>query len=870
MKKLYILLVFLTISSVGFGQRYFNNNTGNNLWMDAGNWSSGNIGNGSGHKVVIKAGNPIIDGANVQVAQIKIGTAAGLSAVTNISALNGGTLKLTGVNVTAVIINQNTQAQGGKDLKFDLPLTIHSGQAVESVQILTSNGSASGEAKVIFGSNGSLTLANDTDLKVVNVTGSKSVEFNNALTGSDKLIIGASNQVVFGSTFDGSAHTGIIEVLSNTSGNDAKLTANVADDATFVASGNKILIENGTTGAEVILNGANIYKGDIETRNIALKYKINKNQSGIGTVTLGSANLDLVIDDAVTSVAFADNSTSTWSSNLVITGFKDNVISFGSNANGLTASQLAQIDVGNTLYINSAGQISGTSVAQSSFTNAGADSLWSNAANWSNGIPNVANAKVTLKGSMILDADVTLAQIKLAGGFGDASVTSKNNSTLTLTGEGVTQPIQNNAGDKDLNLNLKVVFNSSDAVETIQASAANACTITFGDASDVTINVPTKLLAQNSRKINFNGILRSTGSGQLRVGNKSEVVFGDSADNSNYTAGFKMLGTNGLLVSNIQTGTFLAANTTIEPDGANDEGHEVCVNGSDTFLGNIKSLDSAITFHVNANQTSAGLLGMGKGNINLVVDTAKVSVLKFADNSSQDWGTGKLVISKFKDNVISFGPDAGGLTTDQLAQIDIGANNVIIDSTGSLVQDSDLDGVADVSDLCPDTPSGETVDANGCSDTQKDTDADGVTDDIDTCPDTPAGETVDANGCSDSQKDTDGDGVTDDIDTCADTPAGVTVDSDGCPIPLFVENVTFIKNVYPNPVKDVLKISLIDNLNVKDIYFVDLAGKILKPADIQKNRRELQVDVSNLNDGIYLLNINTDNKFNKVKVIIER
>ena len=867
MKKLYIILVLLTISSVGFGQRYFNNNTGNNLWMDAGNWSSGNIGNGSGHKVVIKAGNPIIDGANVQVAQIKIGTAAGLNAVTTISALNGGTLKLTGVDVTAVIVNQNTQAQGGKDIKFDLPLTIHSGQAFESVQILTSNGSASGEAKVIFGSNGSLTLANDTDLKVINVTGSKRVEFNNALTGSDKLIIGASNQVVFGSTFDGSAHSGIIEVL----GNNAKLTANVADNGTFVASGNKILTEAASTGVEVCLDGANIYKGDIETRDGALTYKINKNQSGIGAITLGAGNLALVVDDAVTSVAFADNSGSTWGAgNIAITGFKDNVISFGSSAAGLTTSQLAKIDVGSTVYINSSGQISGTSVSQSNFTNAGGDNLWSNAANWSNGIPNVANAKVTLKGSMILDADVTLAQIKLAGGFGDVSVTSNNNSTLTITGEGVTQPIQNNAGDKDLNLNLKVVFNSSDAVETIQASAANACTITFGDASDVTINVPTKLLAQNARKINFNGIVRSTGSGQLQVGNGSEVVFGGSSDNSNYTAGFKMLGKNGLLISNMQTGTFLAANTTIEPDGANDEGHEVCVNGPDTFLGNIKSLDSAITFHVNANQTSAGLLGMGKGNINLVVDTAKVSELAFADNSSQDWGTGKIVISKFKDNIISFGPDAGGLTTDQLAQIDIGAGNVIIDSTGSLVQDSDLDGVADVSDLCPNTPTGETVDANGCSDAQKDTDGDGVTDDIDTCPDTPTGETVDSDGCSDSQKDTDGDGVTDDIDTCPNTPSGVTVDSDGCPIPLFVENVTFIKNVYPNPVKDVLKISLSDNLNVKDIYFVDLAGKILKPADIQKNRRELQVDVSNLNDGMYLLNINTDNQFNKVKVIIER
>ena len=38
-----------------------------------------------------------------------------------------------------------------------------------------------------------------------------------------------------------------------------------------------------------------------------------------------------------------------------------------------------------------------------------------------------------------------------------------------------------------------------------------------------------------------------------------------------------------------------------------------------------------------------------------------------------------------------------------------------------------------------DTPTGEAVDANGCSDSQKDTDNDGVTDDIDECPSTPTG-----------------------------------------------------------------------------------------------------------------------------------
>ena len=95
-------------------------------------------------------------------------------------------------------------------------------------------------------------------------------------------------------------------------------------------------------------------------------------------------------------------------------------------------------------------------------------------------------------------------------------------------------------------------------------------------------------------------------------------------------------------------------------------------------------------------------------------------------------------------------------------------------------KDADNDGVSDANDICADTPTGETVDANGCSDSQKDGDADGVSDADDTCADTPTGETVDANGCSDSQKDGDNDGVSDAIDTCADTTIGETVDANGC------------------------------------------------------------------------------------------
>ena len=50
----------------------------------------------------------------------------------------------------------------------------------------------------------------------------------------------------------------------------------------------------------------------------------------------------------------------------------------------------------------------------------------------------------------------------------------------------------------------------------------------------------------------------------------------------------------------------------------------------------------------------------------------------------QNWGTGKIKIINFKDDVISFGSDANGITADQLAQIDIGGATVVMGSDGKL------------------------------------------------------------------------------------------------------------------------------------------------------------------------------------------
>lgn len=89
--------------------------------------------------------------------------------------------------------------------------------------------------------------------------------------------------------------------------------------------------------------------------------------------------------------------------------------------------------------------------------------------------------------------------------------------------------------------------------------------------------------------------------------------------------------------------------------------------------------------------------------------------------------------------------------------------------------DTDMDGVPDKQDKCPNTPSGARVDATGCP---TDADGDGVWDGIDQCPNTPSGASVDSRGCP---TDADGDGVPDGLDQCANTPSGATVDAKGCP-----------------------------------------------------------------------------------------
>jgi surface protein len=61
--------------------------------------------------------------------------------------------------------------------------------------------------------------------------------------------------------------------------------------------------------------------------------------------------------------------------------------------------------------------------------------------------------------------------------------------------------------------------------------------------------------------------------------------------------------------------------------------------------------------------------------------------------------------------------------------------------------DIDRDGILNVSDSCPGTVNGSSVNGSGCALSQRDSDNDGLNDEIDACPNGPIGPIMGSNGC---------------------------------------------------------------------------------------------------------------------------
>ena len=200
-------------------------------------------------------------------------------------------------------------------------------------------------------------------------------------------------------------------------------------------------------------------------------------------------------------------------------------------------------------------------------------------------------------------------------------------------------------------------------------------------------------------------------------------------------------------------------------------------------------------------------------------------------------------------------------------------------------KDSDMDGVSDKKDDCPNTPEGVAVDENGCP---VDTDGDGLADYKDDCPTEPGDIALD--GCPDRDKDgvadkdddcpdipglkefkgcpdTDGDGVIDSKDECPDTPKGYKVDKKGCPIDTDGDGLVDGEDDCPTqagPIEN--KGCPIPVLKFKSIYF-DFDKSVLKSAAIKEldnlinvmnEKTDLEINIYGYADELGTVDYNMD------------
>jgi hypothetical protein len=94
------------------------------------------------------------------------------------------------------------------------------------------------------------------------------------------------------------------------------------------------------------------------------------------------------------------------------------------------------------------------------------------------------------------------------------------------------------------------------------------------------------------------------------------------------------------------------------------------------------------------------------------------------------------------------------------------------------------------------------------------------------------------------------------------TNANGCINSDSTSIRVFIpagigNTSAAVFNVYPNPARDMVAISLNSVYNDIELLISDMSGKVIRK-DVYNNAKDLQLNVANLNAGIYILTVKAD------------
>lgn len=334
-RLLHIFVIAMLCASISKAQtiRVFNNASGDGLWSNNANWTvaSGGVAPSAGEFAQMNA-TPSTVNTDFSIGQIRnFGTSPDIE-------VNGGSILTIDTNEGSAkpgILNLNNN---GQKLLLNCPVVINNTTG-STATFLTLNNSENNSLE--FGSAGSLTINSNVQTGSQANNPNRTFIFNNSLGGSGNLIFGNTTNNSFAATADNTNYGGTFVCYAN-----ASVTVNMADDAVFISEGQKVQV-NGNNGS-LIINSANVYNGNISlaaSNNFTLD--VNKNQGSMGGIVLASGTLTIDVDDAVTALTFSNNSSYNWGTGaVVINGFKENVIRFGTDAAGLTIEQLGQINVG--------------------------------------------------------------------------------------------------------------------------------------------------------------------------------------------------------------------------------------------------------------------------------------------------------------------------------------------------------------------------------------------------------------------------------------------------------------------------------------------------------------------------------------------
>ena len=398
-KTALLLLAFIGLCSFQMNAQVSTTYTdsGDGLWITAGNWSNGFPGAGDTANLTETVD---LGGVNRPLGQLVAANN------TNAKTYFNGTLTLDGTTVSNT--DQIIRIRSNKAITVTCDVVV----SVDGKEIETRNINAS---QLIFNT-GTFALGSNT----VNVDNQNTetttipVEFNGLVTGDASSSINIINQdVSLGASVDFSGFTGSI---------------------TF-----------GGTNGLLTVNGANTIEGSIGVLSASdgnSKIEFNANQSGLANLTVDTGNLAIDFDAAATSVVFSGYTTSGTEGIVDLQNYVSGSLRIGTTSTGVPSAVLDTWTVDGaaaTITQDADGYILSGAPAEVTFTTT-ANGTWEDDATWVGGVaPSAATDNVIVNHNITINSDVVVNDFSIVEDGRTERVTVEAGFSITINGDAVTK-----------------------------------------------------------------------------------------------------------------------------------------------------------------------------------------------------------------------------------------------------------------------------------------------------------------------------------------------------------------------------------------------------------------------------------------------